>query len=344
VQSGWLGAGAAGILGAANLGGYLGGALLAPGLARRIGVPWPMRAAMVATTISLALCALPWGLVWFLPWRIIAGIGAGVLMGLAGPSVQAAVPLPMRGLAGGLIFASVGTGSVVAALLEPAMLPHGLSAAWLALAGIGVCATALSWRFWPAPALVGPSASVPGARRLGWAAVLLIVGYGFAGYAAAPHMLWWPDYLARGLGQGVTRGATSWLLWSLCAATGPALFGWLADRAGALRVLVAALLLQVVALLLPLLSTAEPLLDISVMLAGATATGISAMVLNRGRVLAPERPARLWSLCTSAYALTQTLAGFSLAWIYTISGSHLLLFTAGLIASILALIAANPKR
>jgi predicted MFS family arabinose efflux permease len=338
VQGGWLGPGAAGILGAANLAGYLVGALVAPDLARRAGIAWPLRIAMAAVTISLALCAWRGGLAWFLPWRIIAGAGAGVLMALAGPAVQAAVPVRVRGLAAGLIFGHVGLGSLVGALLEPWVLPYGLSATWLALAALGLAATGLSWAFWPRPVLPAPAPG--GGGKISGVAGLLIMGYALAGFAAAPHMLWWPDYIARGLDQGLRAGAESWLLWSLCAACGPAAFGWLADRAGSGRMLTLALSLQVVALALPLLSHAGPVLAASVLSAGATATGVSALVLNRSRVMAGARPAQLWSLCTSAYAATQTLAGFSLAILYTQSGSHVALFAVGLLTAVLALVAA----
>ncbi len=341
VQGGWLGAGAAGILGAANLAGYLIGALLAPSIARRAGVAWPLRAAMLATTLSLALCFYPGGLLWFLPWRVLAGIGAGVLMALAGPAVQASVPPRVRGLAAGLIIGHVGVGSLVAALLEPMVLPYGLSATWLALAAVGAAATLLSWRFWPDPPLSGTNTAVPEAK-FGVAVILLILGYALAGFAAAPHMQWWPDYIARGLHQGVARGAASWLLWSLCAATGPALFGWLADRLGGARMLTVSLVVQVIALFLPIMSASRPLLALSVMGAGATGTGVSALVLNRGRTLSPERPARVWSLCTASYAATQTLAGFSLAWAFSETGSHILLFAMGLLAALLAFVAVVP--
>jgi len=340
VQGGWLGPGAAGVLGAANLAGYLLGALLAPSIARRFGVAWPLRLAMAATTLSLVLCAHRGGLLWFLPWRVLAGAGAGVLMALAGPAVQAAIPPRVRGLAAGLILGHVGLGSVVGSLLEPLVLPYGLSATWLALAVVGLGATVLSWWYWPDPPLAPRSAEPTGG--FGRAVIFLIVGYAFAGFASAPHMLWWPDYIARGLGQGVARGAASWLLWSLCAATGPALFGWLADWVGGARMLGAALVIQVFALVLPLLSVAGGVLALSVIMAGATGTGVSALVLNRGRALSPERSARVWSLCTAGYAATQTLAGFSLAWAFSESGSHLLLFAMGVVAAVLAFIAVAP--
>jgi hypothetical protein len=104
----------------------------------------------------------------------------------------------------------------------------------------------------------------------------------------------------------------------------------------------AALVMQVLALLLPLLSVAGTVLALSVIMAGATGTGVSALVLNRGRALAPERAARVWSLCTAGYAATQTLAGFSLAGAFSESGSHLLLFGMGLVAAVLAFIAVAP--
>src|SRR5437764_10896023 len=73
VQAGWLGAGAAGALGAANLGGYLVGALAATSIGRRLGVVRALRLAMLLTAAAFAFCAIRGSLLWFLPWRVLAG-------------------------------------------------------------------------------------------------------------------------------------------------------------------------------------------------------------------------------------------------------------------------------
>lgn len=130
VQQGWLPAGQAGMLGGANLAGYLVGALGAGMVARALGGVLVLGLCMLAAVAGFALCAIQGGFLWFLPWRVLAGFTGGVLMVLAGPAVQAVVPVPMRGLASGMVIAGVGIGIVISAMLVPALLPWGLSAGW----------------------------------------------------------------------------------------------------------------------------------------------------------------------------------------------------------------------
>ena len=336
VQSGWLGPGAAGALGAANLGGYLAGALAATLVGRSIGIGRALKFCMLLSAAAFAFCAIRGSLLWFLPWRVLAGFTGGVLMVLAGPAVQAAVPPRMRGLAGGVTIAGVGFGIIFGAVLVPAVLPYGLPAAWLALCAAGLAVSALTWAFWPPAAIPSrqrafAAARVPGAGRL-------IAVYALASFAATPHMLWWPDFIARGLGWGTTEAALFWLLFGIAAACGPTFCGALADRIGTAGTILIVLAAQAVDLVLPLLGHALVLLIASTFLAGLTALGITALALTRSRELAGEAGAGLWGLCSAAWGTAQTAAGFLLAWLYAATGSHLPLFAIGLAAGVLALL------
>lgn len=342
VQAGWLGAGAAGVLGAANLAGYLAGALAATSVGRRLGVVRALRLAMLLSAAAFALCAIRGDLLWFVPWRVLAGFTGGVLMVLAGPAVQAAVPARMRGLASGVTIAGVGLGIVAGAVLVPALVPVGLPAAWLGLCAAGFAVAAATWTLWPAAAAPPPArgalsrALVPGAGQL-------VAIYGLAAVAATPHMLWWPDYLARGLGWGSTGAGLFWLLYGIAGSCGPALCGALADRVGSPAAVLATLAAQAGAVLLPLLGHALPMLVVSTALAGLTALGVTALGLLRSRELAGEAGAALWGLCTITWGAAQALAGFFLAWLYRATGAHTTLFATGLIAALLALaLAARP--
>lgn len=342
VQAGWLGPGAAGVLGAANLVGYLAGALAATSVGRWLGVVRALRLAMLVASAAFALCAIRGGLLWFLPWRVLAGFAGGVLMVLAGPAVQAAVPVRMRGLASGFTIAGVGIGIVLGAVLVPALLPAGLPAAWLSLCAAALVVTALTWVLWP------PTDAPPPGRALRSALVpgsgLLVATYGLAAIAATPHMLWWPDYIARGLGWGAGAAGLFWLLYGASAACGPTLCGALADRIGSSGAIVLALAAQALSLVLPLLGRTEILLVASTALTGLTALGITALGLMRSRELAGEAGAALWGLCTVTWGAGQALTGFFLAWLYTATGSHLALFATGLVASAVALLlVASPR-
>jgi hypothetical protein len=79
-------------LGAANLAGYLAGALGGRLLAARTGSVVALRAAMVLTAASLVACAFRFGFAWFFLWRFVSGCTGGVLMALAAPIVLAALP------------------------------------------------------------------------------------------------------------------------------------------------------------------------------------------------------------------------------------------------------------
>src|SRR5207253_5814705 len=96
VAAGWFTPSAAVYLGAANLAGYLAGALGARLLAARIGATELLRWAMLLTAVSLLACALPLGFGWFFVWRFLSGGTGGVLMALAAPVVMAAIPVGRR--------------------------------------------------------------------------------------------------------------------------------------------------------------------------------------------------------------------------------------------------------
>jgi predicted MFS family arabinose efflux permease len=332
VQAGLLSGGQAGALGAINLGGYLCGAALAPAFGRKVGLGWALRLAMLCATGCFLLCAIPGDLAWLAPWRALTGVSGGVLMVLAGPAVQAVVPLAMRGLAAGLVFTGVGGGIVIGALLVPAMLPQGLPATWLALAALSAVLTLVSWRLWPnVPA--PPAMRLP---RLAGNAGQMVLSYAFAAVAQTVHMVWWPDFIARGLGEGPARGALFWMLYGVAGACGPALFGRLADRIGAGRALQMAMAVQAMALALPLLGHGNPVLVLSAVCAGGTAVGSTALTLTRAREIGGANGPGLWRVCTMGFGLAQTITGFFLAWLYAASDGHTALFEVGFAAALLA--------
>ena len=350
VEAGWLTPGAAGTLGAANFGGYLIGAIAAAAFGRALGLRAALRACMVTAATCFLLCGVPgaraWGMAWLLPWRTLAGIAGGGLMVLAGPAVQQAVPPAARGLAAGVMFAGVGLGVVVAAVLVPAMLPAGVSATWLALAAASYGLVALSWTRWPD---VPPPPPLP-MPRLSGATGRLLISYGFAAVAATPHMIFWPDFIARELGRGTNAGAVFWLLWGLGGMAGPAAFGWIADRVGPTRAYRAALALQVLAVVLPMGAIgvswiALPALVASSLAAGAAAIGLTAMALTCARAIDLDAAPAIWRVGTANYGAAQVLTGFALAAVLARTGSHFPMFALAIASACVALaIQAVPRR
>src|ERR1700693_6274584 len=90
-------------LGAANLAGYLVGAVIAHRLALLIGTTRGIRGAFVLTVIGLALSIPPLGFWWLLPWRGLIGITGGVLMVLAPSFLLTQADPAVRGRTGGII-------------------------------------------------------------------------------------------------------------------------------------------------------------------------------------------------------------------------------------------------
>jgi len=331
VLAGWLGPGAAGVLGASNLAGYLLGAATAPAAARRFGLRAALRAAMLASAACFALCAWPGALAWFLPWRILAGASGGFLMVLAGPAVQQAVAADLRGRAAGVMFGGVGLGIVAGAVLIPVLLPLGLSNTWLALAVAALTLTVLSWRLWPdVPPPPRLSVSAAGAWRL-------ILCYALAAAGSTPQMVWWPDYIARGLGLGAADGALMWTAYGVAAAAGAVLCGTLADRIGIRRLYVAILAMQAAGLALPLMDSSLPSLLASSVLAGAAALSTAALTLLLAKEIAGNASPGVWRVATAAFGAAQTVCGFGLAALYSATGSHRSLFALGLVLTLVSL-------
>jgi predicted MFS family arabinose efflux permease len=162
----------------------------------------------------------------------------------------------------------------------------------------------------------------------------LVMAYAGAAVAQTGHMLWWPDFIARGLGQGTAVAADYWILYGITGALGPALWGRLADRFGAAPMLRLAMTVQAVALALPLLDTSTPVLVLSTISGGATAIGLTALTLTRARDLAGEQASAVWRVSTATFGLSQTLTGFLMAWLYSVTHGHAALFGTGLIGAV----------
>lgn len=340
VTARWLTPGQAGALGGANFAGYLVGALAAGWTGSLLGVRRALRGAMVVAALCFLLCAYRGGLFWLLPWRTLAGVAGGTLMVLAGPAVQVSVPAEQRPRAGGVMFAGVGSGIAIGAAIVPLLLPWGVAATWLMLALTTAALAVLAWRRVPD---VAPPAD-PGLPRLPRAAWMLILSYAVSAAAITPHMLFWPDFIARGLGWGVRAGSVGWLGFGLAAMVGPSLFSALAVRFGIVTAYRASLAVQGLAALLPVLLHTLPVLVLSTLLAGSSAVGATTLMIPAGRQLAGDRAAAIWRLGTAAWGAAQTATGFALAAVLAATGSHLPLFGLGAAAGLLAALLVPKNR
>src|SRR4051812_2109388 len=205
IAAGWFSPSAAAYLGAANLAGYLAGALGARALAARFGAVAAWRGAMLLPCASLFACAVPVSFAWFFAWRFLSGGTGGVLMALAAPTVIAAIPPGRRGIAGGAIFTGVGIGIAASGTLIPLLIRWGLVETWIGLGLIALLLTAICWTFWPPPAqstaslstAPAPRATAAPVPRAGAATVALrglYVEYALNAVGLVPHMVFLVDY------------------------------------------------------------------------------------------------------------------------------------------------------
>lgn len=344
VDAHWFAPADAAYLGAANLAGYLAGAVLGRPISARLSGVAVLRAMMVLATAAFFACASPQGFLWFFVWRFAAGFAGGAMMVLAAPMVLAHVPPARRGLAGGLIFMGVGAGIAASGTVIPFLLQFGVQAAWIGLGVLSFVLTAIAWRGWPD----GPGhvPTVPSGHvhppRLGTLRALY-VEYALNAGGWVPHMIFLVDFVARGLGQGVKVGAEFWVAFGLSATAGPILAGHIADRIGFRSALRLAFSLQIFAIgLLVFDVTSTPWLFLSSVIIGAFVTGTVPLVLGRIHELLPHHPAEqkaAWSVATVAFALCQAAAAYGFSFIFAHSGGdYHILFVIGMIAMSLALV------
>jgi len=320
IVAGWFAPSEAVYLGAANLAGYLGGALGVRRLATRFGAPAILRWSMAVTTASLVACAFPLGFGWFFLWRFLSGCTGGALMALAAPAVMPHVPPGRRGLAGGAIFTGVGLGIAASGTLVPLLMPWGLTTTWLGLGATAALLTALAWSNWPeAMVSTAPPSYAIAEAPSGPALRALYVEYALNAVGLVPHMVFLVDFVARGLGRGLHEAAQYWIVFGVGALAGPMVGGYLGDRIGFGRALRLAFLVQALCVALPLTTTAAPVLLLSSFVVGAFVPGIVAVMIGRTHELLPGDPGRqaaAWGLCTTAFAIGQAVAGYGFSYIF----------------------------
>lgn len=338
----WFSASDVVYLGAANLAGYLAGALAARTVAARIGAVRAVRAMMLLATLSFFASSAPVSFTWFFAWRVLSGLTGGIIMVLAASVVLPHTSAARRGIVGGVIFAGVGLGVAASGTLVPLLLQQGLQQSWYGLGALSGLLTLVSWWNWPAEAKADAAPSHHAKHDDASPVVrALLVQYGLNAVALVPHMVFIVDFVARGLGQGIAAGARYWVLYGLGAIVGPLITGHLGDRAGFGPALRAAFLIEAAAVLLPTVSTAPASLIVSSVVVGGFTPGIVPLVLGRIHELVPhstEQQRATWSHATTSFALFQAAAAYGFSWLFAQSGGdHLVLFGLGGGAVVVAL-------
>ncbi|TWC48947.1 putative MFS family arabinose efflux permease [Pseudomonas sp. SJZ080] len=326
IQAHWFSASDVMYLGAANLVGYLIGALIGHPLARRTSNKSALRLMMLAVTLSFFACGFPLSVSWFFGWRLLSGIAGGAIMVLVAATVLPHVPVARRGLASGAIFLGIGLGIAGSGTIVPPLLSLGLQNTWFGLGLLALVLTAASWFGWPLaahPATVTPSgneASVPTDPQV----YLLFAQYAFMAAGLVPAMVFLVDYVARGLGAGSHVGALIWVMYGLGAIIGPVSYGFLADKLGARLSIRLVLVVQALAVGLLSISSSFTALALLAVILGSFPPGIVPLALARVHELIPQhhRQQMAWSRATVSFATFQAIAGFAYSALFNASGGH----------------------
>ena len=335
ISAGELTALEAGRVGTLNLAGFAIGALVSVPLRTRFNDYPALVAAITLSVVALAASAVPFGFAWLGFWRGVVGVTAGVIMVLSLALIAATAPAGRRPVAAGFVFAGVGAAILSTGILVPWLVGYGLASAWLGLAACGLAAAALAiWGWSAAPSREGPpppASAPPPLAGSPWTfpLALLLLGHLCFSLAIVPHTLYWVDFIARGLDQGIAAGGFHWSLVGVASIVGPwvaAVLGLLLGTSIALPLSFFVLGLGIAA---PLLSSAGGVLLASSLLFGAQ-PGLSVLMAARVRDLADaHQMPRLMRAMILASALGSVVAGMVLPQIYEATLSHVLVFAIG---------------
>lgn len=337
VHAGWFSGEQVAYLGAANLLGYLIGALAAAPWAERMGALRVLLICWIAVALSFAGCSLPQPMAVFFVWRLISGIAGAVLMVL-GPSVAMAAAEPARrATLGPLMFCGIGVGALLSATLVPMFARSSLSAVWWSLTVLCVIALWSGWRAarqipLHAPVAITPTSTAAVAAPSLWSAavVLVFLAYTCDAFGFVPHTVFWVDYLDRELHLGAGYASMQWAFFGLGAIAGPLCAAYCATRWGWWGTTTGAYVIKAVAIALPLLFAGFGAHAVSGFLVGALSPGMAAITSGYlMQLIGPAAHKKMWGYATAAFALLQATSGYLMAFIYANTGSYRALFVLG---------------
>ena len=329
IAAGWFAPAEASYLAAANLAGYLVGALIADRLSRLLGGTGAIRLAAAATAVSLLACGWNLGFVWYAGWRFLAGVTGGVLMVLAVPVVLAVTAPERRGRAAGVVITGIGLGITASGLLIPALAAAGPRAIWLALAAAAAALTAYIWFVIPRERIAVATAATA-APRLPRAVWPLLAAYGCDAIGFIPHTVFWIDFIARALGHGLATGGTHWIVFGCSVVVGPLLCGLFADRYGLGLAFLLSMLVKAAGVGLPLLSTHPVALFASSVVVGLLVSGSTSLCSAwTAELVGIDSHRRVWGWMTGAFGVALAGGAWLLSHIFALTHAYAPLFAIG---------------
>lgn len=336
VIDGWFSGSTSSLLTAANLAGYLFGALAGVRLARRFPAVTVLRVMMLLTALSFFACSSEsFPFAWFFSWRVLSGFTGGVLMALAGPTVLVYVAEKRRPAIGETLLYGITIGIVFAGALMPVLLADSVELAWIVLGALALATTLATWRLWPPPPAAAAAPPTPPGERPREGR-LLPLQYGLVSIGVVPQMVFLVDYIARDVGLGVTDASHYLLVYGLGSLVGPVIYTFATGKIGLRATLRAGILVQLASCVLLLSGESTAFLAAASFLAGLGMPGLVAAFLLRSQQITDgnlDAHRALWGATAGAFAVGQAIAAFGTSYLLDQFGEgglgYPLLFAAG---------------
>lgn len=316
VESGWLDVGTAQSVGAANLVGYLVGALLAKPALRLTSERTLCVLSRALVFLSYDLLILPFGAGWFWIMRFLAGIGGAMLMVVATAAAGRQLTALDRKQLQPMVFVGIGLGALFAAICLPQLLVYGIDVSIAALMAFSGIALATLW--WSSNLLhrdiVPRSSSMGPVSRTSWSVALILLAYGFDAMGFVMHTVYLPDMLRRSYGHTEGQIGLSWAMFGIGACFGPLLVMLLRRVLSVSNALWIAFALKALGVALVLVAIDPITASLSLLIVGMLTPGI--VILTSGALSAaapPDRYLELWAGGTALFALCQMMSGMFIA-------------------------------
>ena len=329
----------AGLIASANYLGYLLGALAAAGVAAPGGRRLWLLSALALSALTTGAMALGASMIPFLVLRFTGGVASALVMVFASALVLDRLSAMDRPEWAAMLYAGVGGGIAISALMVPDAASSGgdWQRPWLASGLVSLAALAPIW--WLAPRREEPppatsanrAAAGGGDRRLR----RFILAYGLFGFGYVITATFISDMVRA---DPVLQPAEHlvWLWVGLTAAPSVALWAWAGRRWGHGRSFAVACLVEAAGVALSVLGGGIGLLLLAAGLLGGTFMGITALGLVNARLLSTSHPRRGLALMTASFGLGQMIGPSFAGLLYDLLGSYLLpslIAASGLVAA-----------
>jgi predicted MFS family arabinose efflux permease len=303
-----------GLLASANFAGYLAGALFAAGRLPGARHAW-LVGALAASAITTGAMGFTTALPMLLALRFAGGVASALGLVLASAIVLEVLVETGRVRLSSLLFAGVGAGIAVSAVLVSVLRAAGIG--W---AGMWVASGTLSLLGAAAVGLLIPAGKATpggtrGGRTLVTAALLrLIIAYGLFGFGYVITATFLVAIVRADPHLRVLEPVI-WVVVGLAATPSVALWTRIAGKTGLARAFALASLVEAIGVEASVAWRTETGIFLAAVLLGGTFVGITALGLVRARAIAGGDGRQVLALMTSAFGLGQIIGPSFAGWL-----------------------------